>query len=94
MVAFPKDRDRGRWLDLCRARFANLLPQIRQEAKAALRAVPPHRRDAIIEEVIQQAFGTFVMLAERGKIQIAYVKPLTMVAMKQLSARRGGRRFG
>ena len=71
-----------------------MLPQIRQEANAALRAVPPHRREALIEEVVQQAFWTFLRLAEHGKMQIAYAKPLTMVGMKRLRARRGGRRFG
>ena len=92
MVAFSKDPDGGRWLDLCRTRFAHMLPQIRQEADAALRAVPPHRREALIEEVIQRALSTFLCLAERGKIQVAYAKPFTMVAVKQLRAQRGGRR--
>jgi hypothetical protein len=92
MVAFSKDPDGAPWLDLCRARFAHMLPQIRQEANAALGAVPPHRREALIEEVIQRAFGTFLCLAERGKLQIAYAKPLTMVAVKQLRARRGRRK--
>ena len=94
MVAVTKDPDRGRWLDLCRVRFADMLPQIRQEASAALRHVPPHRRQALVEEVVQQAFGTFLKLAERGKMQIAYAKPLAMVGMKQLRVGKGGRRPG
>ena len=94
MVAFSKDPDGGRWLELCRARFAHMLPQIRQEANAALRTIPAHRRKTLIEEVIQQAFSTFLFLAERGTIQIAYAKPLTMVAVKQLHARRGGLKPG
>ena len=91
MVAFAKKPDRGGWLDLCRVRFAEMLPRIRQEASAALSNVPPHRRQALVEQVVQQAFGAFLKLAERGKMQVAYAKPLTMVAMKQLNSRRGGR---
>ena len=87
MVAFSKKPDRGRWLDLCRVRFAEMLPQIRQEASAALRDVPPDRRAALVEEVIERAFGTLLKLAERGRMQIAYAKPLTMVAVKQLHGR-------
>ena len=90
MVAFAKNPDRGRWLDLCRARFAEMLPQIRQEVGVAFRDVPPDHRKVLIEEAIQRAFSTFLCLAERGKIQVAYAKPLTMVAVKQLHARRGG----
>ena len=92
MVAFAKDPDRGRWFDLCRIRFSDMLPQIRQEASAALSHVPPHRRQALVEEVVQQAFGAFLKLAERGKIQIAYAKPLAMVGMRQLLVGRSGRR--
>ena len=54
MVAFSKKPDRGRWLDLCRVRFAEMLPQIRQEASAALRDVPPDRRATLVEEVIER----------------------------------------
>ena len=90
MVAFSRDPDGGRWLDLCRARFAHMIPQIRKEANAALGDVPANRREMLIEEVIQRAFSTFLCLAERGKIQVAYAKPLTMVALNQLHSRRGG----
>jgi len=93
MVAFSKKLDRGRWMDLCRVRFAEMLPQIRQEASAALRDVPPNRRAALVEEVIERAFGTLLKLAERGRIQIAYAKPLTMVAVKQLHGRPSNVRF-
>jgi len=92
MVAFARNPDPDRWLDQCYVRFAHILPQIQQEADAALRDVPPHRRKALIEEVVEQAFETFIMLAERGNLQIAYPKPLTMVAMKQLHAQRAGPR--
>ena len=91
MVAFSKYADDGRWLDLCHARFEDMLPQIRQEANAALGDVPAHQRAALIEEVVKQAFGTLVRLAERGQIQLVYAKPLTMVAVKQLRARKVGR---
>ncbi len=87
MVTFSKNPDRERWLDLCRVRFAEMLPQIRQEANAALRDVPPDRRAALVEKVIERAFGTLLKLAERGRMQIAYAKPLTMVAVKQLHGR-------
>ena len=93
MVAFSKNPDRGRWLDMCRARFTKMIPQIRQHAEDALRAVPPHRREALVQEIIQQAFVTFLKLAERGKIQIAYAKPLTMVGLRQAGLRRGGRPY-
>ena len=90
MVAFSMDTDGPQWFDLYHARFALILPEIRQEANDALRAVPPHRRQALIEEVVHRAFGTFMSLAARGKSQLAYAKPLTMVAVKQL---RAGRRW-
>jgi hypothetical protein len=94
MVAFSKNPDGPRCLDLCRARFAEMLPQIRQEASAALRDVPPDRRAALVEEVIQRAFSTLLKLAERGRMQIAYAKPLTMVAVKQLRGRPTNVRSG
>ena len=87
MVAFAKELDGIRQLDLCRARFVEMLPQIRQEAHAALRTVPASQREALVDEVIRRAFGTLLKLAERGQMQIAYAKPLTMVAVKQLSGR-------
>ena len=94
MVAFSKNPDGTRLLDLCRARFAEMLPQIRQEASAALSAVSLDRRAALVEEVIERAFGTLLKLAERGQMQIAYAKPLTMVAVKQLHGRPTNVRSG
>jgi len=94
MVAFTKNPNGTHWLDLCRARFAEMLPQIRQEAGAALHAVSPDRRAALVEEVIERAFGTLLKLAERGQLQIAYAKPFTMVAVKQLHRRPSNVRSG
>jgi len=94
MVAFAKNSNYSHWLDLCRIRFAQMLPQIQQEANAALHAVPPDQREALIEEVVQRAFGTLLRLAERGKMQIAYPKPLAMVAVKQLGSPRRRQRLG
>ena len=59
-----------------------------KEANAALHDIPPHRREQLIDEVVERAFHTLLILAERGKIQIAYAKPLTMVAVKQLHAQQ------
>ena len=94
MVAFPKDLDRKAWLELCRAQFVQMVPQIRREAHAALRAVDPHRRKELVSEVINCAFGMFMHLAELGKTPLAYPKPLAMTALKKLHGRRGPQRSG
>ena len=92
MVAFNKNYYLDLWLNLCRAEFAPILPEVVQEANAALCGVPEKRRRALVEEVIRHAFKTFVRLAERGKIQIAYAKPLTLVGIEQLGEERRIRR--
>ena len=94
MVAFASNTNRGNWLDICRVRFAKMLPQIRQEANAAFHSVPAPRREQLINEVVERAFDTLLRLAERGKLQIAYAKPLTMVAIKQMQPQQTKLRFG
>ena len=90
MVAFAHNPDLNKWFDLCRAQFDDILPLIRKEANHVLSDIPPHQRAELVEAVVRQAFSTFLSLAERGTIQLAYPKPLTMVAVKQLHARQVG----
>lgn len=94
MVAFSDDTGSRKWLAVCQALFEQMLPQIRREVNLALRAVPADQREGLIEEVVQRAFGTFLSLAERGKIQIAYAKPLAMTAVKQVRTQQDERRLG
>jgi len=88
MVAFAHNPDPNEWFEMCRVQFAGLLPLIREEANSVLRDLPAQQRVELVEQVVRQAFSTFLNLAERGKIEIAYPKPLTMVAVKQLHARQ------
>ena len=92
MVAFPRDPDRRRWLDRSAERFAGMLPEIRQEAGAALSAFPSRRRNELIEEVILRALQTFFYFAMRGKVHLVYAKPLTLTAVKQLGVHRNPRK--
>ena len=46
------------------------------------------------EEVVERAFDTLLCLAERGKIQIAYAKPLTMAAVRQVHLQQKKRKSG
>jgi len=88
MVAFANSPNPNDWFDMCRVQFAGLLPLIRAEANRVLRDLPTQERVELVEQVVRQSFSTFLSLAERGKIEIAYPKPLTMVAFKQLHNRQ------
>jgi hypothetical protein len=75
-------------LHATRLQFAQILPQVRFEAERALKDVEPCRRRRVVDRALENVFAVFVRLAERGKADIAYPKPLALSAVKQIAARR------
>ena len=71
--------------------FLELVPQIRSQASRAFRRLDPERRDDLVQEVIANAFCTFVSLVRRGRANTAYSTPLANFAIRQAIA---GRRVG
>jgi hypothetical protein len=67
-----------------------MLPEIEYRARHAFHGVTPGRLEELVGEVIGCAFHVYVFLAQRGKADIAYAKPLAISAIKQVcTARRG-----
>ena len=73
------------------ARFIEMLPQIRRQARVAFRGLPSEQRDDLIAETLANAFCAFVRLVERGRESLAYPTPLARYAVQQV---RSGRRVG
>jgi hypothetical protein len=73
------------------ARFLEMLPGIRRQARLAFRQFRPELRDELMQEVVANAFCTFVALIHRGKADVAYATPLANFAIRQVIA---GRRVG
>jgi hypothetical protein len=73
------------------AKFLDLLPQIREQARFAFRGEGRERREELIAETIANCWVALVRLAERGLIDVVYATPLTQYAIKQV---RDGRRVG
>ena len=88
MVAFSKNTAEQAMLRFWRARFEQMLPQIRQQAAVALRAFEPKRREKLVAEIVELAFAAFLQLVERGYGAVAYVKPSASSALKQLRSGR------
>ena len=53
-------------------RFVSMLPAIQQQAAHRLRNYPQHEQEELIAEVVALAFCMFAMLANRGRIDLAY----------------------
>jgi hypothetical protein len=69
-------------------RFLEMLPKIRHQARLAFRRLRPVRRDELVQEVVANAYCTFVALVRRGKADVAYVTPLANFAIRQVIAGR------
>jgi hypothetical protein len=72
-------------------RFLQMLPRIRHQARLAFRRLRPERQDELVQEVLANAYCTFVALVRRGKADVAYATPLANFAIRQVIA---GRRVG
>ena len=71
--------------------FLEMLPLIRTLASRAFRRLDAEHRDDLVQEVIANAYCTFVSLVQRGKADTAYATPLANFAIRQTIA---GRRVG
>jgi hypothetical protein len=69
-------------------RFLEMPPRIRRQACMAFRRHRPERKDELIQEVVANAFCTFVALVRRGKADVAYATPLANFAIRQVIAGR------
>ena len=73
-----------------------MLPEIEDRARHAFCGVGPRRLEELVAEATAYAFKIFVLLAQRGRADIAYASPLAVIAIKQVrTARRlpGIKRF-
>ena len=68
--------------------FEQMRPEIEYRARHAFHNVAPGRLEALVAEVTEQAFHVYLSLAQRGKADIAYPKPLAISAIKQVSTAR------
>ena len=95
-MAVGEDLDRwglpvARWTE-----FEQLLPGIEGRARHAFHRSGPRRAEVLVAEVTAHAFKIFVMLAQRGKVDIAYARPLAAAAVQRVRTTRrlpGIRRF-
>jgi hypothetical protein len=71
--------------------FEELLPTIRSHAEYVFRCVHPCTREDLVSETIANAFCAYQRLIARGKGGLAYARPLTHYAVRQVIA---GRRVG
>jgi hypothetical protein len=65
-----------------------MLPKIRRKARLAFRWLRPEHRDELVQEVVANAYCTFVALVRRGKADVAYATPLANFAIRQVIAGR------
>jgi hypothetical protein len=88
MVAFGNDPARWESLAGWRARFKMMLPEIERRARQAFHGVGPDQFEELVSEVTERAFHVFSYLAQRGKADLAYARPLAMSAIKQVRTAR------
>jgi hypothetical protein len=72
-------------------KFISMLPDIRKQASLAFRRIPVDAREELIQEVVAQAYGLFVRLAQRRKLDLVFATPLAQFAIRKV---RAGRRIG
>ena len=89
MVAFSRDSARWHLRAARGAGFERILPEIQDRARRAFCGVRPGELEELVSEVTDLAFQVFLYLAQRGKADIAYPKPLAISAIKQVRAARG-----
>jgi len=68
-----------------------MLPTIRENARHRFCHFPREEREDLIAEAVALAFGMFVRLVERGKVELGYATPLAVYACRQVAV---GRRLG
>lgn len=74
--------------------FLAMLPAIEHAARVAFRKFDPAERDELTQEVVANAYCTFVSLVRRGKQHLAFPSALADYAIKHVHAgRRVGARF-
>jgi hypothetical protein len=73
------------------AKFLAMLPRIRRQAAYHLRHLSTEERAEAVQEVVANAFVSWVRLIERGKADAAFAGPLARFAARQY---RHGRRVG
>ena len=73
------------------AKFLAMLPRIRRQAAYHFRHLSTEERAEAVQEVVANAFVSWVRLIERGKADVAYAGPLARFAARQY---RHGRRVG
>lgn len=78
-------------LETASQRFEQMLPQIQLMASYAFRDKDPELREELAAEVVARAYVAFVRLAEQGRADIGYARPLAMYAVRQV---KSGRRIG
>ncbi len=72
-------------------RFVNMLPAIEQQVAHRLRNYPEHEHEELIAETVALAFCMFVMLANRGRTDLAFPTSLAAYGWRQaLAGRRAG----
>jgi hypothetical protein len=69
-------------------RFLDMLPKISSQARRAFRQLRPEHKDELVQEVVANAYCTFVALVRRGKADVAYATPLANFAIRQVIAGR------
>lgn len=77
--------------DKYQARFLEMLPSIRKQARAAFRSTDPEAREEFVAEVVANTYRQYCRLVELGKRDLAFATPLTQFAVRQV---RSGRRVG
>lgn len=92
MVVYATDSVRCGWLATWRVKFGQILPEIELRARNSFQGAGPRRREELVAEAVENAFGVYILLAECGKADIVYPKPLAISAVKQVRAAlaRGG----
>ncbi len=69
-------------------RFVRMLPRIRQQASRAFCRFRPECKEELVQEVMANAYCSFVALVDRGKADSAYATPLANFAIRQVLAGR------
>ena len=91
MIAVPKKKTKPSTAELWQAKFLELLPLIREQARIAFLHEPSERREEMTAEVVANCWVAFIRLMKRGLDDIVYATPLAQFAIRQT---RAGRRVG
>ena len=88
MVAFGGNSRRWRRVAAARAKFEQMRPEIELQARHAFRRAGPERIEELVAEVTAYALEVFLCLAQHGKANLAYAKPLATSAIRQVRIAR------